>query len=120
MTALVLLRQDEEFLEPTLHRKKVFHHGCPQRVARRRRRHKSCIQTLPIIKKSMATVIVTGATGLLGRQVSKTFRRAVWQVHAVGYTRAEPPEVLKLDLNSEEEVSKLLRSIRPQTIVHCL
>lgn len=53
-------------------------------------------------------VLVTGATGLLGRQVVKVFERDGWTVVGTGFTRAKPPSILKLDLASEAEVTQLL------------
>ncbi len=54
------------------------------------------------------TAVITGATGLLGRQVVKAFERANWEVKGVGFTRAKPPTILKVDLGSEAQVAKLL------------
>lgn len=58
------------------------------------------------------TALVTGATGLLGRQVVKAFQRQGWDVVGTGYTRAKPPSVLKLDLCSEVEVAKVLEDVK--------
>ncbi|KAI9651136.1 hypothetical protein NHQ30_001173 [Ciborinia camelliae] len=54
------------------------------------------------------TVLITGATGLLGRQVLKVFDRENWNVVGTGFSRAKPPTILKVDLGSESEVSKAL------------
>ena len=56
--------------------------------------------------------LVTGATGLLGRQVVKAFERKGWDVVGTGFTRAKPPTILKLDLGSESEVAKVLKDVR--------
>jgi S-adenosylmethionine synthetase len=56
-------------------------------------------------------VLVTGATGLLGRQVVKAFQRADWETVGIGFTRT-PPEFLKVDLTSEDEIAKALDSIK--------
>ena len=58
------------------------------------------------------TVLITGATGLLGRQVVKAFNRADWDVKGTGFTRANPPGTVKLDLGSEEEVAATLERIK--------
>jgi S-adenosylmethionine synthetase len=58
------------------------------------------------------SVLVTGATGLLGRQVVKAFQREDWIVIGTGYTRAKPPSVLKVDLGSEAEVTKALEEVK--------
>jgi NAD(P)-dependent dehydrogenase (short-subunit alcohol dehydrogenase family) len=58
------------------------------------------------------TALITGATGLLGRQVVKAFTRAGWEVKGTGYTRASPPTILKLDLGSEADVAKTLEDVK--------
>ncbi|RDL40945.1 putative Methionine adenosyltransferase 2 subunit beta [Venustampulla echinocandica] len=65
------------------------------------------------------TALVTGATGLLGRQVMKAFERGGWVVKGTGLTRAKPPAILKLDLESETDVAKVLREVKPSVVVHC-
>lgn len=54
------------------------------------------------------TAVVTGASGLLGRQIVKAFQRADWKVVGTGFSRAAPPDILKVNLDSEDEVAKLL------------
>jgi nucleoside-diphosphate-sugar epimerase len=56
--------------------------------------------------------LVTGATGFLGRQVVKAFERNGWKVTGTGYTRATPPSILKLDLNSASEIEKVLEDVK--------
>jgi NAD(P)-dependent dehydrogenase (short-subunit alcohol dehydrogenase family) len=58
------------------------------------------------------TALITGATGLLGREVVKAFQRQGWDVVGTGYTRAKPPAILKLDLGSEAEVAKVLEEVK--------
>jgi nicotinamide mononucleotide adenylyltransferase len=58
------------------------------------------------------TVFITGATGLLGRQVAKSFERTGWDVKGAGFTRAQPPNIVKLDLGSETDVAKALQEIK--------
>lgn len=58
------------------------------------------------------SVLVTGATGLLGRQVVKAFEREGWTVTGTGYTRAKPPSVLKVDLRSQAEITKVLDEVK--------
>lgn len=57
------------------------------------------------------TAIITGATGLLGRQVLKAFQRANWNAIGTGFTRAQSP-IEKLDLNNPAEISQLLDSAK--------
>ncbi|KAM3563224.1 hypothetical protein MY1884_001374 [Beauveria asiatica] len=70
------------------------------------------------------TVVITGATGLLGRQVSRVFRRKGWNVKGTGFSRADGVDVLKVDLGNPSEMEKLLEETKieqssPEVIVHC-
>ena len=56
--------------------------------------------------------LITGATGLLGRQVIKAFERGGWKVTGTGYTRASPPSIIKVDLNSTSEIEKVLEDVK--------
>ena len=58
------------------------------------------------------TALVTGATGLLGRQVVKVFQRQGWDVVGTGFTRAKPPSIVKLDLGSEADIAKVLEDVK--------
>ena len=49
---------------------------------------------------------VTGATGLLGRQVVKAFDKAGWKTVGTGFSRANPPAILRVDLGDEAAVEK--------------
>ena len=51
--------------------------------------------------------VVTGATGLLGRQVLKAFDSAGWTGVGLGRTRAKPP-LISVDLTDRNAVSKTL------------
>lgn len=65
------------------------------------------------------TVLVTGATGLLGREVAKEFRLKSWTVKGTGYSRADGVDILKVDLGDDAQVAKALDDTKPQVIVHC-
>ena len=56
--------------------------------------------------------LVTGGTGLLGRAVVQAFNNAGWEVKGTGFSRASPPEVLKLNILNEAEVAKALDEIK--------
>ncbi|KAM3556148.1 hypothetical protein ARSEF4850_005670 [Beauveria asiatica] len=58
------------------------------------------------------TVVITGATGLLGRQVSRVFRRKGWNVKGTGFSRADGVDVLKVDLGNPSEMEKLLEETK--------
>lgn len=65
------------------------------------------------------TALVTGATGLLGRQVVKAFFEKKWAVKGTGYSRADGTSILKVDLGSADELKKVLDEVKPQVVVHC-
>jgi S-adenosylmethionine synthetase len=56
--------------------------------------------------------LVTGATGLLGREVVKSFESAGWDVVGAGFSRASPPKVIKLDIRDEREVQTVLDELK--------
>ncbi|KAE8350472.1 hypothetical protein BDV28DRAFT_139088 [Aspergillus coremiiformis] len=70
-------------------------------------------------EKMASVVLVTGATGLLGRQVFNTFKHSACFVVGQGYSRAAPPTILKADLENTEDVKRILDEVKPQIIVHC-
>ncbi|KAI2608617.1 NAD(P)-binding protein [Hypoxylon fragiforme] len=68
---------------------------------------------------SSKTALVTGATGLLGRQVVRAFERGKWNVKGTGYSRADGVSVLKVDLVNAEQLTAALDDVKPQVVVHC-
>ncbi|OTA67807.1 NAD(P)-binding protein [Hypoxylon sp. EC38] len=65
------------------------------------------------------TALVTGATGLLGRQVVKAFKRGDWKVTGTGYSRADGSSILKVDLLEQDQVEATLDKVKPRVVVHC-
>ncbi|KAI0380817.1 NAD(P)-binding protein [Hypomontagnella monticulosa] len=65
------------------------------------------------------TALVTGATGLLGRQVVRAFERANWSVKGTGYSRADGSSILKVDLTDAQQLEAALENTKPQVVVHC-
>ncbi|KAF6218949.1 hypothetical protein HO133_005493 [Letharia lupina] len=65
------------------------------------------------------TALVTGATGFLGRQVSQAFQSAGFQIVGTGFTRANPPAILKINLSNPAEISSALQEVKPDVVVHC-
>ncbi|KAG5920654.1 hypothetical protein E4U42_006139 [Claviceps africana] len=64
---------------------------------------------------SSRTALVTGATGLLGREITNAFRRSPgWTVKGTGYSRADGVDVLRLNLENEDtaELDRLLDETR--------
>jgi NAD(P)-dependent dehydrogenase (short-subunit alcohol dehydrogenase family) len=58
------------------------------------------------------TVLVTGATGLLGRQVVKEFSIRGWTVKGTGFSRADGKDVIKLDFAEEAAIERVLDDIK--------
>ncbi|KAH9904688.1 hypothetical protein F4778DRAFT_779874 [Xylariomycetidae sp. FL2044] len=58
------------------------------------------------------TALITGATGLLGRQVVRAFERQHWNVKGTGYSRADGSQVLKVDLANASEVQAALDKVK--------
>ncbi|XP_028331227.1 methionine adenosyltransferase 2 subunit beta [Gouania willdenowi] len=63
-------------------------------------------------------VLVTGATGLLGRAMCKEFEGSDWTIIGTGNSRAKP-RLLSCDLTDEAAVRRLLSDSKPHVIVHC-
>lgn len=57
-------------------------------------------------------VLVTGATGLLGREVLTAFRSKGWSAKGLGYSRADGVDILKVDLESAASVAKVLDEVK--------
>ena len=64
------------------------------------------------------TALVTGATGLLGREVLKQFENDGWKVIGAGFSRASG-NIIKLDLTSQDDVEAALEKHKPSAVVHC-
>lgn len=63
-------------------------------------------------------VLVTGATGLLGRAVYKEFQNNAWHALGCGYRRAQP-RFLRCNLTDEDAVRAVVQDFQPHVIVHC-
>ena len=59
-----------------------------------------------------SNVLVTGATGLLGRQVFHLFKQSGCLVVGQGFSRAIPPTIQKADLEKPEEIKRLLNEVQ--------
>ncbi|XP_067852039.1 methionine adenosyltransferase 2 subunit beta [Heptranchias perlo] len=63
-------------------------------------------------------VLVTGATGLLGRAVYKEFMDNSWNAVGCGYRRARP-KFEKVNLLDPTAVRKIIQDFKPQAVIHC-
>ncbi|XP_072120189.1 methionine adenosyltransferase 2 subunit beta [Mobula birostris] len=63
-------------------------------------------------------VLVTGATGLLGRAVYKEFAENGWDAVGCGYRRARP-RFEKVNLLEAGEVRRMIQEVKPHAVVHC-
>lgn len=59
-----------------------------------------------------STVLVTGASGLLGRAVFERFQHAGVLVVGQGFSRSVPPTILKADLEQEKDITKLFDEVK--------
>ncbi|KAJ5517669.1 hypothetical protein LT330_006795 [Penicillium expansum] len=66
-----------------------------------------------------STVLVTGASGFLGRAVFNTFQHSGVLVVGQGFSRPAPPTILKADLEKEEDIRMLFDEVKPQIVIHC-
>ncbi|KAJ5831781.1 hypothetical protein N7474_000092 [Penicillium riverlandense] len=64
-------------------------------------------------------VLITGASGLLGRQVFNVFQRSSVLVVGQGFSRATPPTILKADLERTDEIKRILDEVKPHIVIHC-
>jgi len=65
---------------------------------------------------SGARILITGASGLLGRQVMKAF--STWQVQGVCKRRANMSNIAACDLTNEAAVAQLMEHFRPHVVLH--
>ena len=57
--------------------------------------------------------LITGATGLLGRQVLRTFSESKdWEAVGTGFSRASPPQIVKLDLSDRAAVERTIDDVK--------
>ena len=62
-------------------------------------------------------VLVTGASGLLGRAVLQSFTKAGWDVLGLAYSRAREG-LRKVDLCDPKQVENVLDEFQPQVVIH--
>lgn len=52
------------------------------------------------------------ASGLLGRDIVKAFDRDDWRVVGTGLSRVNPPSIIKLDLQDEGSILRVLDEVQ--------
>lgn len=62
-------------------------------------------------------VLVTGASGLLGREVLKCFAAGKWEVLGLAYSRARE-NLKKVDLCDGVQVEEVLEQFKPDVVIH--
>lgn len=62
---------------------------------------------------------MTGASGLLGREILTAFERAGWQAVGTALSRTDGTRVVKMDLCSEEAIIDVLEEQGPDFVIHC-
>ena len=64
----------------------------------------------------MAKIVVTGATGLLGRALMQVLKQQ-HQVIGTGFSRAKPP-IVALDLGDKDKLENFLSECKPDVLIH--
>lgn len=59
----------------------------------------------------MNKVLITGASGLLGRALVLEFSKHSWEVCGLAFSRAKD-KLIKVDLNNIEEVKKIVQNFK--------
>ncbi|XP_034262142.1 methionine adenosyltransferase 2 subunit beta isoform X2 [Pantherophis guttatus] len=63
-------------------------------------------------------VLITGATGLLGRAVYKEFKASHWHTLGCGYSRARPL-FEQVNLLDSAAIHSVIQDFQPHVIIHC-
>lgn len=69
--------------------------------------------------KKTPTVLVLGATGMLGRVVYGYFKKK-WPKETLGTTRKHSKQFLYLDVNETNSIRALFANIKPDYIINCI
>lgn len=64
-------------------------------------------------------VLITGASGLLGREILRVFQENRWIVRGLAYSRADGSSTVKCDLFDAAAVKEQFASFRPEVVLHC-
>lgn len=63
-------------------------------------------------------VVITGATGLLGRALLGAFECSSWKVQGWGFSRADGTRVKRVDVTASADVSRALESFPANVLIH--
>lgn len=63
-------------------------------------------------------MLVTGASGLLGRHVMQEFQQKKWIAKGLAFSRAKG-DLVKVDLTDKGAVEAIFTSFKPSVVVHC-
>jgi len=68
----------------------------------------------------MPSVLVTGASGLLGRSIVRVFAESGWNVTGLALSRSKEGDKLRrrCDLTNQEEIRAILAEVKPDVIVN--
>ncbi|XP_013787748.1 methionine adenosyltransferase 2 subunit beta-like [Limulus polyphemus] len=69
------------------------------------------------MSSSSRKLLLTGASGLLGRAVHKRFLEGSWEVVGTAFSRATD-QLVKLDLAKPEEVEDFVKKSKPSVLIH--
>mmetsp|Transcript_21971 Transcript_21971/g.39862 ORF Transcript_21971/g.39862 Transcript_21971/m.39862 type:complete len:333 (+) Transcript_21971:34-1032(+) len=69
--------------------------------------------------KGDCRVLVTGGSGLLGREIVKVFNKNNWTVRGLAYSRVDGDLLVKCDLFDAAAVREQFASFRPNIVFHC-
>ena len=70
-----------------------------------------------VIKMAARKVLITGASGLLGRELMRRFRREGWECKGLAYSRVRG-SLVRVDLCEREEVEGVVEDFKPHIVVH--
>jgi GDP-4-dehydro-6-deoxy-D-mannose reductase len=65
-----------------------------------------------------STLLVTGATGLIGRELMGSLSQGSWQVHTASRSESNLPGHHRCDLSRPDEAFALVGEVRPSAVVH--
>ncbi|XP_063970423.1 methionine adenosyltransferase 2 subunit beta-like isoform X1 [Lytechinus pictus] len=66
---------------------------------------------------NMKKILITGASGLFGRELFKTFQDSGWDVLGLAYTRAKG-NLRKVDLTDSKAIQDVIMGYQPDVVIH--